>query len=227
MMEEGMSVTEVAKAYGVSRQRIYQIIQADNKKKERKGIMASSHPEEVGRGEHRVVDPETGLVVERRGQTAVVIGRMGDEKVTAFVAYHMAMLQMREGVDKKDVADLRQRLLNYLSYCMEHGIIPNNMNAYFAIGITRQEVSAWKLGNAGTPEHRKFAEEITSLFASIHEQGGVDGIINPILSIFWAKAHDGLSDQPKIEVQVTDPLGERASAEDIAARYADVELPDD
>ena len=172
-----------------------------------------------------LVDPKTGIVVSNNAAQSQIIARMGDERVTAFVQYHMDMMKMRQGVDKKNVPDLYNRFLNYLGYCAEHGIIPNNMNAYFAIGITKDNIGAWYAGR-GTPEQRQFAEDIKQFFASIHEQAGGENIINPILSIYWSKAHDGLSDQPKIEVSIEDPLGQRASSEEIAARYSSL-LPED
>jgi len=172
-----------------------------------------------------LVDPKTGVVVSNNAAQSQIIARMGDERVTAFVQYHMDMLQMRQGVDKKNVPDLYQRFYRYLAYCAEKGIIPNNMNAYFAIGITKQEISAWNAGQR-SPEHKQFAEDIKQFFASIHEQAGGEGIVNPILSIYWSKAHDNLSDQPKIEVSIEDPLGQRASSEEIARRYSDI-LPTD
>ena len=73
-------------------------------------------------------------------------------------------------------------------------------------------------------QDKKFAEDVTAFFASIHEQAGATGVVNPILSIYWSKAYDGLTDQPKVEVEVKDSLGERRSAQDIAAAYSD--LPD-
>ena len=172
-----------------------------------------------------LVDPKTGIVVSNNAAQSQIIARMGDERVTAFVQYHMDMMKMRQGVDKKNVPDLYNRFFNYLGYCAEHGIIPNNMNAYFAIGITKDNIGAWYAGR-GTPEQRQFAEDIKQFFASIHEQAGGENIINPILSIYWSKAHDGLSDQPKIEVSIEDPLGQRASSEEIAARYSSL-LPED
>ena len=172
-----------------------------------------------------LVDPKTGIVVSNNAAQSQVIARMGDERVSAFVQYHMDMLKMRQGVDKKNVPDLYNRFYLYLAYCAEHGVIPNNMNAYFAIGIVRQDISAWKAGTR-TAEHKQFAEDITQFFASIHEQAGGEGIVNPILSIYWSKAHDSMSDNPRIEVTVNDPLGERASSEEIADRYRDL-LPDD
>ena len=172
-----------------------------------------------------LVDPKTGVVVSNNAAQSQVIARMGDERVTAFVQYHMDMLQMRQGVDKKNVPDLYQRFYRYLAYCAEKGIIPNNMNAYFAIGITKQEISLWNAGQR-SPEHKQFAEDIKQFFASIHEQAGGEGIVNPILSIYWSKAHDGMVEAQKLEVVNTDPLGEKQSSEQIAQKYAGI-LPDD
>lgn len=172
-----------------------------------------------------LVDPKTGVVVSNNAAQSQIIARMGDERVTAFVQYHMDMLQMRQGVDKKNVPDLYQRFYRYLAYCAEKGIIPNNMNAYFAIGITKQEISAWNAGQR-SPEHKQFAEDIKQFFASIHEQAGGEGIVNPILSIYWSKAHDGMVEAQKLEVVNTNPLGEKQSSEQIAQKYAGI-LPDD
>lgn len=173
-----------------------------------------------------LVDPKTGIVVRNEGQSANIIGRIGDEKVSAFVAYHMEMAKMRQGVDKKNVPDLYNRFFEYLQYCEKHGIMPNNMNAYYALGISRQEIDLWNGRTRGTQEQHDFAVFIKDFFASIHEQGAVEGIINPITSIFWQKAHDGMIEASKLEVVNQDPLGDRKSAEDIAKAYEEVNLPD-
>ena len=172
------------------------------------------------------IDPKTGTAVSATYPNSAIMARMGDEKVSMFVQYHIDMLAMRQGVNKKDVNDLYRRFYTYLQYCVEHGIIPNNMNAYFAIGVSKQDISGWKLGQSGTPEHKQFAEDITQFFASVHEQGVIDGMFNPISGIFWQKAHDGMIEAQKLEVVQRDPLGERQSAEQIAQKYSDVELPD-
>lgn len=227
-MEQGMSVAEIAKEYGVSRQAVYQRLREDDARKrgQQSGKYALGAVRGRGQGEHRVIDPETGLVIENKGTTALIVGRMGDERVTEFVKYHMEMMAMREGADKRDVNDLRNRFVNYLSYCAEHGIVPNNMNAYFAMGVSKQDISAWHLGNRGTPEHKEFADMVTQFFASIHEQGATDGVLNPISAIFWQKAHDGLIEASKVEVVQDDPLGEKRSSAEIAAKYADI-LPEE
>lgn len=225
-----MGVTEIAKKYGVSRQAVYQRLAADEKKKHGFGtggtVYGIDKVKYMGTGENRVVDPETGLVVDLHGSTAMVVGRMGDERVSAFVTYHMECLAMRQGVDKRDPNDLYTRFIRYLSYCQEHGIIPGAANARLAIGVSARDVTDWERGTRGTPEHKAFAEDFKAVMSSINEQAAADGIINPVLSIFWSKAYYGLSDQPKVEVQITDPLGEKRSAEDIAKAYSEVELPD-
>lgn len=172
-----------------------------------------------------LVDPKTGIVVSNNAAQSQIIARMGDERVTAFVQYHMDMMKMRQGVDKKNVPDLYNRFYIYLSYCAEHGVFPNNMNAYYAIGITKSDIAAWNSGR-GTPEQRQFAEDIKQFFASIHEQAGGEAIVNPILSIYWSKAHDGMVEASKLEVVNSDPLGEKQSAEQIAEKYAGI-LPED
>ena len=203
-----------------------QIEELQNPPKRKRGRPKGSRNKPgVDKAAHSLIDPKTGIVVNNNAAQSQIIARMGDERVSMFVQYHMDMLQMRQGVDKKNVPDLYQRFYRYLAYCAEKGIIPNNMNAYFAIGITKQEISLWNAGQR-SPEHKQFAEDIKQFFASIHEQAGGEGIVNPILSIYWSKAHDGMVEAQKLEVVNTDPLGEKQSSEQIAQKYADI-LPED
>lgn len=177
------------------------------------------------RGNTIAIDSRTGMTVHNGTQTGSTIRHIGDERITAFVQYHIDMLQMRQGVDKKNVDDLYRRFMNYLSYCAENRILPNNMNAYFAIGIDKRDIYAWKNGGQ-TEAHRRFAEDVSQFFASIHEQGPVEGLINPISAMFWQKAHDGMVEASKVEVIQDNPLGEKASSEEILRKYQDVDLPE-
>lgn len=226
-----MTVKQIADKYGVSRQAVYQRLKEDERKKQARnttgyGLEAVRHPGK-GNGNRSLIDPETGLIVESRGNTAMVLGRMGDERVTEFVNYHLDMLAMRQGVDKRDVDDLYRRFITYLSYCAEHGVIPNNMNCYFALGLARQNISAWHRGVEGTPRHKEFADMVMDFFASVHEQAATDGIVNPIYSMWLQKAHDHMIEAQKVEVVTDDPLGQKRSAEEIAKAYSGIDLPDD
>ena len=161
LMEQGMSVPDIAKKYGVTRQAVYQRIKQDDERK--KGRASNNYGLDVVKGvgsgnhDYHLIDPETGLAVNAKGNAGAIIARMGDEKVSQFVSYHLEMLKMREGVDRNDVDDLYRRFIGYLMYCAEHGIIPNNMNCYFALNIPRSYISAWKSGKQGTPRHQEFA----------------------------------------------------------------------
>lgn len=216
---------ETADHFGCTKQNIYLRLKRDDEKREGQQALGykTANIRHVPRAQ---VDPATGLVVDLSSGNRNIIAKMGDDRVSAFVDYHMEMLAMRQGVDRRNVQDLYARFLRYLAYCRDHNIVPNNMNAYFAIGISRQEVSMWRLGKSGTPEHKEFADTITSFFASIHEQGAIDGVMNPISAMFWQKAHDGLIEASKLEVVNEDPLGDKRSAADIAKSYGEVELPD-
>lgn len=204
LQKKGKSIQEIATITGISRQAVYQKIKADERQQ----------------GLRTTADDVASKLTPRN---KALISTIGSEKASAFVQYHVDLLKMREGVNKNDVPDLYNRFRKYLEYCAANGVVPNNMSAYLAIGICQQDISAWKTG-AKSSEHRAFAEAVSAFFASVHEQGGTDGVLNPIQSIFWQKAYDGLSDQPKIEVQLNDPLGEKRSAEQIAKDYID--LPD-
>ena len=219
MLAEGKTVKEIADFYGCTTANIYAKMKSVDKKLNPKADLTPI--------KDVMYDEETKMVVATKdGRTKQIIAAIGDERVTAFVNYHIEMMAMRQGVDKRNVPDLYQRFYRYLDYCAEHGIMPNNMNAYYAVGVSKQDISFWKLGQAGTPEHKKFAEDITQFFASVHEQGAQAGLFNPISSIFWQKAYDGLIEASKLEVVQQDPLGDKRSAEDIAKAYTEVNLPD-
>ena len=214
-------MTAVAKEYGVTRQAVYLCLKKAEKMRTPHAEGIDSVHESIGNGRNMVLDHETGLAVNH-----TVLHRMGDERATRFVQYHMDMLAMRQGADARNVDDLYRRFLAYLNYCAEHQIIPNNMNCYFALGINREQVYTWASGHGGTPRHKEFAEMMRQFFASVHEQGATDGVLNPISAMFWQKAHDGMVEASKLELSQADALGERRSAEDIAKTYADVHLPD-
>lgn len=206
LQKKGKSVQEIAQITGISRQAVYQKIRADDKKR---GLITTA--DEVA---DKLTHPRHRDILEH----------IGDEKASEFVQYHIELFKMGQGVDTSNVDDLYNRFYRYLEYCVQHGIVPNNMSAYLAIGINRQMIHNWSSGAYGNERQKKFAEDVQAFFASIHEQGGTDGLMNPIQTIFWQKAYDNLSDQPKDIAITVNPLGEKRSAEDIAKTYGD--LPD-
>jgi hypothetical protein len=231
LRNEGYKYREIAEKLGTTENVI------------KKTIYEHRHPEWVAEQKKKrdkpfnqkatgIVIPDTKYVISKN-ETVIenLVGRMGDDKVNTFINYHLDLLRMRQSCgDKQNVQELYNRFVAYLQYCAERNIMPNNMSAYFAVGLTKADVSNWKNGKSGTPAHKQFADDITMFFASIHEQGGVEGMINPILTIWFQKAYDAMRESDGKELAGdTSPLGERQSAESIAAKWesADVVLPDD
>ena len=230
-MAEGKTVKEIADKYSVSRQAIYQRLREDDKRKKlyagaNGALQGIDKVKTMGRGETRYVDPETGLVVDGHGNTAKVIGFMGDERVSAFVDFHMNCYAMRQGCDKRDINDVTTRFERYLAYCKACGALPGEASARLAIGVSARDITDWMNGVRGTPEHKAFAQDFKAYMESVNEQAANGGLINPVVYIFRGKSMYQMNDQPKVEVEVHDALGDRQSAQEIAKRYADV-LPDD
>lgn len=222
---------EIAEKYGVSKQAVYQRLREDDKRKKlyagaNGALQGIDKVKMMGSGDNRYVDPDTGLVVDAHGGNAMVIGHMGDEKVSAFVDFHLNCYAMRQGCDKRDVNDLLTRFMRYIAYCKECGAIPSEASARLAIGVSSRDINDWVNGTRGTPEHKQFAQDFKAFMEAANEQAANNGLINPVIYIFRGKSMYAMNDQPKVEVEVHDALGERQSAEEISKRYADI-LPED
>lgn len=226
LREQGWKYKRIAEKFDTTENYLKRLVYEDNhpeaKAKRIKNASRVYNKKEVG-----IEIPGTDMVISQNKEVIeYAVGKVGDEKVSDFINYHLDMMRMRQGVDKRDVPGLYQRLAIYLKYCSDHQILPNNMNAYFAIGITKNDISVWYSGKGGTAEHKKFAEDVKALFSSIHEQGAVQGLINPILGIWWQKAYDNMIEAQKLEQVEETPLGESQSAEAIAAKWKNIDLPD-
>ena len=225
--ERGKTYKEIADFYGTTDKYIKRLIH-DAKDPEKlakmQGKAAKDNAKQPG-----IIVPGTDMVI-RNNEVALeeTLKKYGDEKVGMFIGYHLDMMRMRleDRVDKSDVNSLYNRFFTYLQYCMEHNIIPNNMSAYYAIGVEKGDISAWSNGSRGTPEHKQFALDVRGFFQSIHEQGGAEGFFNPVLTIWWQKAYDQMIEAQKVEAVDESPLGEKQDADAIAAKWQDVEMPD-
>ena len=122
LQQKGYSLSQIAEMKGVSRQAVYQKIRKDEIDK---GLLTP-----VDEAVRKLANPATREIAMK----------MGDEKVSKFVAYHVDLFMMGQGCNKKDVPGLYERFRKYLSYCAEHGVVPNNMSAYLAIGVFKEEI---------------------------------------------------------------------------------------
>ena len=146
-----------------------------------------------------------------------------NRKASKYANFVLAVKRISEGVNIKDVEDMRARFYQYLALCESCNMKVGNMNAYSAMGILKQIADDWRDGRHGsTPERKRLIQEVNSVCTGYREQLIGDGQINPVTGIFWQKNYDGLRDIQSHEVAPIDPLGEKRSAKEIAEQYKDI-----
>ena len=135
------------------------------------------------------------------------------------------VLAIRQTVDLDNPATLFNAMEQYLSLCSQTGMRITNQTLYMACGVGRTDIFNWKHGERrqNNPAYRQFAEMCQLVCAAAREQYGIEGQVNPILTIFHQKAYDGLSDTPRDE-EVRDPLGEISDPQKLAEKYKDIPL---
>jgi len=94
------------------------------------------------------------------------------------------------------------------------------------MGINRSIAYDMDHGRQGTPEQKKLIQFVKGLCATYREGMMVSNDINPIVGIFWQKAHDGLNELDEVNAFASELNESHAEedAESIANKYD--ELPD-
>lgn len=120
---------------------------------------------------------------------------------------------------------MKRGLLAYLDLCKKYNKPITNQAAYMAMGITYQTAYDICHGRSGTPDQKEIVNYAKQLCAMNREAMGLSDTVNPILTIFWQKAYDGLNETAEVNAAIAedDNLIE-ASADEIIEKYSD--LPD-
>ena len=132
-------------------------------------------------------------------------------------------LDIRAEVNLDDPASLWEAMENYVSLCSLSGMKISNSMLYLACGVSRETISDWTTGKRrkDNPEYKKFALMCRELCGAAREQYGIEGKVNPILTIFHQKFYDGLKDAPAPDAP-DDPLGEIQDPIKLAEKYKDM-----
>lgn len=133
------------------------------------------------------------------------------------------VLAIRSKVDLENPTTLFNAMEQYINLCAMTGMKITNQTLYMACGVSKQDISNWANGRArqNNPSYREFADMCKTICSAAREQYGVEGQVNPILTIFHQKYFDGYTDQPQQEA-VKDPLGEISDPQKIAEKYKDI-----
>ena len=135
--------------------------------------------------------------------------------------------EISQKADINDPQSLLDCFHEYLNEAVKSGSRIGNMNAYAAMGITHQTADQWMYGRArrDDPRYKNLILYVKRICSAYREALSLEGKINPILTIFWQKNFDGLTNEEHTVVDFNDPLGDTKSIKEIQEKYAD--LPED
>lgn len=145
------------------------------------------------------------------------------QQATAVPQMVQTVLAIRNTVDLDDPATLWNAMDQYLTLCATTGMKISNSTMYMACGVGRNDIHHWEFGlrRQNNPEYRKFAIMCREICAAAREQYGIEGQVNPILTIFHQKYYDGFRDNPP-DNAVENPLGDIEDPQKLAEKYADI-----
>ena len=126
-------------------------------------------------------------------------------------------------VDIENINSLYAAFENYLKLCAENDCPLTITSACLACGIKPGTLSQWRTGKVRTEDYKEFAESVTYAVQAGIESMMAAGIINPVVGIWWEKSHFNMIEAARAEAVQDDPLGQRKSAEEIAAEYEGIE----
>jgi transposase-like protein len=230
LSRKGLDYKQIAVELGTT----YQVVRNTVYRANRVGAMSGSmNSDTVPRKKvKKLSKEEVNKLATRMEKYMTQAGQMLKEenrgRATA-VNVHVGMcVALGAQVDLDNINSLYAAFESYLKLCAENDCPLTMTSACLACGIKPSTLSQWRKGNTRTEEYKEFAESVTYAVQAGIESMMAAGIINPVVGIWWEKAHFNMREADKVEATENDPLGQKKSAEEIAAEYEGLEggLPD-
>ena len=150
-------------------------------------------------------------------------------RASAAVSHVMKCMQLGADVNTDNIQTLYKGLEEYIKFCYENDFPPTVATCCLALGINHRTLNEWRKGTkrGSDPEYKKFAESVKYVIQAGIEACMVTGLINPVVGIWWEKAHFDMIETQKVVTEQADPLGESKSAKEIVEKYAELLPPEE
>lgn len=132
-------------------------------------------------------------------------GEIKEQSRKLFTIYNWPKIDINSD---EEVAD---RIKLYFEYSMENDLKPTIEGLALAIGVSRSTLWDWETGRRRADVNSSRADIIKKAkdyIAFLMSDGAMNGKINPVTWIFYAKNYFGMSDKQEIEVKAQQPLNE-------------------
>lgn len=129
---------------------------------------------------------------------------------------HIYMLPKIDLDDDKAVED---RINYYFRYCEQEGLKPVVEGLALALGVSRSTLWDWEVGRSRADvgsSRSDMVKKAKEYIAYMMSDGVMNGKVNPVAWIFYAKNYFGMSDKQEIEVKAAGGLSPTLSPEEIA-----------
>ena len=133
-------------------------------------------------------------------------------------------------INLRDPEQVKNRIQEYFTQCVELELRPGNMGLYAALGISRTDAFNAIHGKDKsilTPEGINILKRACRIMALYREQLGSKGKINPVTLIFWQKNFDGLKDSQSLEITAMDRSQSPGMSPDEIAKRIEQDIPID
>ncbi len=158
---------------------------------------------------------------KRRNINTAEIVDPGDHK--NFLSHALAVRNMPP-IDTSDPVQVKQRIDDYFTLCVEHDIKPSVKGFLNALRIAKSTLWEWKNGGFRAGTHQAIICEAYDVLEALWEDYMMNGKINPVSGIFLGKNNFGYQDRQEY---VLTPNQQQITQEDvrlIESKYD--ELPD-
>ena len=149
------------------------------------------------------------------------------EELAVYQAHELELSAMRK-IDRRSANQVRERTVEYLRMCAEHGMRPTVTGYALSLGTSRVGLQNLMRSKSTPPEVRDAIETGLTMIEDSMLQMMMDTKTSPVAFIFLLKNHFGYSDQTDITIRADarDDTPDEAALEAKYMTIMDVEAHD-